>query len=290
MVLRRKERSVPPKQLIALGACLLWLPLSLGAETITAKGSDTLVILAQRWAEVYMRERPEIRIQVTGGGSGTGLAALQNQTTDLAYASRRIKPREVAACIKAFGAKPREYRVCLDGLSIYVHDENPVKELSIAQLAAIFTGQMTHWREVGGADAPITIYSRENSSGTYEFFKNTILAGEDFDASTQTMQGTAAVLQALAKDESGIGYGGAAYGVKAGFVRVRQNETTASYFPTEENILSHRYPIWRPLYIYVNPKQDKGSIRDYLTWIRSPKGQAIVREVGYFPLPTEGRS
>src|SRR5437667_12289401 len=118
------------------------------AGNITAKGSDTLVILAQKWAEVYMGKKPDVKIQVTGGGSGTGFAALQNQTTDLANASRKIKAKEIEACLKAFKKRPTEYKVCLDGLSVYVNAENPVKELTVPQLESIFTGKTKNWKAV----------------------------------------------------------------------------------------------------------------------------------------------
>ena len=132
------------------------------AGNITVKGSDTLVILAQKWAEVYMGKHADVKIQVSGGGSGIGFAALQSQTTDLCDASRKAKPAEIANCLKAFNARPTEYKVALDGLSVYVNPENPVKELTIAQTGDIFTGRITNWKEVGGPDAPITVYSREN--------------------------------------------------------------------------------------------------------------------------------
>jgi phosphate transport system substrate-binding protein len=260
------------------------------AGSITAKGSDTLVILAQKWAEVYMKQNKEVKIQVTGGGSGTGFAALQNKTTDLANASRPIKPKEVAACIKAFGARPTEHKVALDGLSVYVNGDNLVTELTIDQLDLIFTGKATNWKEVGGKDAPITIYSRENSSGTYEFFKKHVLKKKDFAASAQTMPGTAAVLQAVAKDKNGIGYGGAAYGAGARAVNIKKDDTSDAVEPTAENIANQSYPIWRYLYIYVNPELDKDEIGAYLNWIRSDAGQAIVQKVGYFPLPASERS
>src|SRR5436305_13728889 len=118
-----------------------------------------------------MGSHPETKIQVTGGGSGTGFAALQNQTTDIADASRPIKSKEVEACVKVFNKRPREYKVAIDGLSVYIHNDNSVKELILDQLERIFTGQIKNWKAVGGNDAPITVYSRENSSGTYEFFK-----------------------------------------------------------------------------------------------------------------------
>ena len=272
------------KSLVLLAATFA-LAASAHAAEITVKGSDTLVVLAQKWAEAYMSKHADTKIQVTGGGSGTGFAALQNKTTDLANASRKIKPAEITTCIKAFGKRPTEYKVCLDGLSVYVSAENKVKELTVAQLAEIFTGKVKNWKEVGGADAPITVYSRENSSGTYEFFKEHVLGGKDFVASAQTMPGTAAVLQAVAKDKNGIGYGGAAYGAGAKHLAIKKDDSSPALEPTEENVVKGVYPIWRYLYVYVNPSLDKGNIAQYLTWMRGDEGQKIVKDVGYFPLP-----
>jgi phosphate transport system substrate-binding protein len=274
---------------IAVAAVALMAAGSASAGNITAKGSDTLVLLAQKWAEVYMTSHADTKIQVIGGGSGIGFAALQNKTTDLANASRPIKPKEIEACVKAFGRKPTEYKVCLDGLSVYVNSENPVKELSLEQLAGIFTGQTKNWKEVGGKDAPISLYSRENSSGTYEFFKEHVLKGKDFAASAQTMQGTALVLQSVIKDSNGIGYGGAAYGSGAVALAVKKTAESAAVSPSEETVVNGTYPIWRYLYVYVNPALDKGEIADYLTWIRSDDGQKVVKEVGYYPLPANWR-
>jgi phosphate transport system substrate-binding protein len=271
-------------------AALAWPLAGARAQSvITAKGSDTLVILAQKWAEVYMGKNSAVKIQVTGGGSGTGFAALQNQSTDLANASRKIKAKEIEACIKAFGKRPTEYKVCLDGVSIYVNNDNPVKELSLSQLEAIFTGRAKNWKDVGGSDAPITVYSRENSSGTYEFVKELVLKGKDFVASAQTMPGTAAVLQAVAKDKNGIGYGGAAYGAGAKALAIKKDDTSAAIEPSEETVVKMTYPIWRYLYVYINPAQDKGEIAKYLNWIRGDEGQKIVKEIGYYPLPANMR-
>ena len=270
---------------LALGTALVSAAAFAHAGNITVKGSDTLVVLAQKWAEVYMSKNPAVKIQVTGGGSGVGLAALQNKQTDIADASRPIKPAERAACIKAFNATPREYKVCLDGLSVYVNTDNPLTELSVEQLGKVFTGKVKNWKDLGGADAPITVYSRENSSGTYEFFKEHILKGQDFTASAQTMPGTAALLQAVSKDKSGIGYGGAAYGQGAKALKIKKDEASPAIEPTEENVLSGKYPIWRYLYNYLSPDKDKGEIAAYLNWIRSDEGQKIVKEVGYYPLP-----
>jgi len=274
---------------LTLALAVLGLSASVALADITVKGSDTLVILAQKWAETYMGAKPGTKIQVTGGGTGTGFAALQNQTTDLCNASRKIKAKEIETCIKAFGKRPTEYKVAVDGLSIYVAADSPVKELSLSQLEGIFTGKIKNWKDVGGPDAPITVYSRENSSGTYEFFKEHVLKGKDFAASAQTMPGTAAVLQAVAKDKNGIGYGGAAYGAGAKHLLVKPDDTSAGIEPSEENVLAQKYPIWRYLFVYVNPALDKGEIAAYLKWIRSDDGQKVVKEVGYFPLPAQLR-
>lgn len=252
---------------------------------ITVKGSDTMVILAQKWAETYMGSHKDVSIQVTGGGTGTGVAALQNKTTDLCNASRPLKSAEVLECVKAFKAKPNEHKVALDGISVYVSASNTVKELTTAQVGEIFTGKIKNWKDVGGADAPITLYSRENSSGTYEFFKEHVLAKQDFAASAQTMPGTAAVLQAVAKDANGIGYGGAAYGAGAKHLLIKKDAASPGVEPTEATVQSGEYPISRALFIYVNPKIETGAIADYLKWIASDEGQKVVKDVGYFPLP-----
>lgn len=271
-------------------ASAVWLAGALHAGNITVKGSDTLVILAQKWAEVYMGKNSGTKIQVTGGGSGVGFAALQNGQTDLANASRPIRAKEIEACIKAFGKRPREYKVALDGLSVYVNEANPISELDLDQLEGIFTGRTKNWKEVGGPDAPIILYSRENSSGTYEFFKEHVLKGKDFAATAQTMPGTAAVLQSVAKEKNGIGYGGAAYGSGAKHLKVKKNATAPAIEPSEETVLNSTYPIWRYLYIYVNPAVDKGEIAAYLNWIRSDDGQKIVKDIGYYPIQAQFRT
>lgn len=269
---------------LALAAALV-SALPLVAANVTVKGSDTMVILAQKWAEVYMQQSAATRIQVTGGGTGVGFAALQNKTTDLCNASRKIRAKEIEACVKAFGKRPTEYKVALDGLSVYVHASNPVEQLSLEQLEAIFTGKIRNWKQVGGKDEAIIVYSRENSSGTYEFFKEHVLKGRDFTASAQTLQGTAQVLQAVAAEPKAIGYGGAAYGAGAKHLKVSKETGGEAIEPTEETVVGGTYPIWRYLFIYVNPALDKGEIAAYLNWIRSDAGQAVVKDVGYYPLP-----
>jgi len=278
------------KKTLAILALAAATSVSALAGTITVKGSDTLVILAQKWAEVYMGQHADVKIQVTGGGTGTGFAALQSKTTDLCDASRKAKPAEIANCIKVFNARPTEYKVALDGLSVYVNPESPLKELTLAQVGDIFTGKIKNWKEVGGPDAPITVYSRENSSGTYEFFKEHVLKGSDFASSAQTMPGTAAIVQAVMKDKNGIGYGGAAYGGGTKLLAIKKTDTSPAIAPTEETVENGTYPIWRHLFVYLNPALDKGEIATYLNWIRSDDGQKYVKDIGYYPLPKNLRS
>ena len=154
----------------------------------------------------------------------------------------------------------------------------------------IFTGRIRNWKQIGGPDAPITLYSRENSSGTYEFFKEHVLDGRDFAASAQTMPGTAAVVEAVARDKNGIGYGGAAYGKGAKPLAIQKDERSPAIEPNEATVAKGTYPIWRYLFIYVNPAVAQGDIAAYLNWIRSDDGQRVVKDVGYFPLPPEPRT
>lgn len=259
------------------------------AGNVTVKGSDTMVILGQKWAEVYMKKNAGSAVQVTGGGSGTGIAALLNGTTDICNASRPMKPSEVADFVKKFGKRPREYKMCLDGLSVYVQKQNPLTQISIPQLEKIFTGKITNWKDVGGADAPISLYGRENSSGTYEFFKEHVLNKKDFAPATKTMPGTAAVIQGVAKDPNGIGYGGIAYGEGVKHLPVSKTDGGEAIEPTEENVVSLKYPVSRYLFNYVDPKKDTGTVADFIAWCISDAGQSIVKDVGYFPLPKNMR-
>jgi phosphate transport system substrate-binding protein len=263
---------------------------SAAARVITVNGSDTMVILMRRWAQLYTELYPEVRIQVTGGGTGTGFAALINRTTDLCMASRRIRSYEVEACVKTFLRRPLEYAVALDGLIVYVNESNPLDALDLDQLAALFTGRIVNWSALAGPNQSVALYSRENSSGTYAFFKERGLHGQDFSARTQTMPGTAAVIEAVARDRGGIGYGGAAYirGMRPLALRPTPGEIPVA--PTGENISAGRYPIWRSLFLYVNPQLHRDDIASFLHWIRSDEGQRIVVEVGYYPLTDSQRA
>jgi phosphate transport system substrate-binding protein len=269
---------------VAMFAIALAAGLTIGAaETITVKGSDTLLPLGQRWAEDYMNTNPGTVIQVTGGGSGVGIAALINGTTDVCEASRQIKPGEIDKLKERFNSPGVEIPVARDGLSIYLNEDNPVKELTLAQLKDIYAGKVMNWKDVGGNDAKIILYGRDNSSGTYTFFKDNVLKGKDFAAQTQTLPGTAAIVNAVAKDKQGIGYGGAAYAKGVRYALVKADDKSQGYEPTLENVKSGKYPLSRFLFWYVRNKPT-GEIKKLVDFVLSDAGQKIVAEVGYFPV------
>ena len=267
---------------------LLILANPLTAGEITIKGSDTMILLGQKWAENYMKAHPETSIQVTGGGSGTGIAALRNNATDIAQASREMKSKEKAEILIKHGEAPIEVRTALDGVTVYAHQDNPVRELSFEQLSAIFRGKITNWQEVGGPNMAIVVYSRENNSGTYAFFKEAVLDDADFSARALTMVGTSALINAISKDKGGIGYGGIGYSSGVKIVAVKKANTDVATLPTTENVVSGAYPLSRYLNFYLLPKANKGEVKNFIDWVLSEGGQSVVEEVGYFPMPKPG--
>ena len=267
----------------ATTATLLAAPSTHAARGITLKGSDTMVILAQRWAERYMNAHPGAVVQVTGGGSGTGIAALINGTTDVCMASRPMKEDEKRKLRDRYQTMGFELPVAKDGLSIYVQESNPVQSLSIEQLRGIYTGAVTNWKEVGGKEAPIILYSRENNSGTYVYFKDHVLLGRDYSARCQTLPGTAAVVNAVARDPNGIGYGGAAYGKGVRELAVSREAGSSAVKPAAETVKDGSYPITRSLFLYTRTRP-AGDVKKFVDWVLSPEGQALATQVGYFPV------
>ena len=253
------------------------------ARGLTVKGSDTMVILVQRWAEQYMNAHPGSIIQVTGGGSGTGIAALINGTTEICMASRPMKPDEKRKLRDRYQTMGIEIPVAKDGLSIYLNDQNPLKELSFEQLRNIYTGAITNWSQVGGPSAQIVLYGRENSSGTYVYFKDNVLLGRDFSARCQTLPGTAAVVNAVAKDPNGIGYGGAAYAKGVRDCAVKRDAKSPAVLPKLETVKDGSYPVSRDLYLYTRTKPS-GDAKQFIDWVLSADGQALATQVGYFPV------
>jgi phosphate transport system substrate-binding protein len=248
---------------------------------ITVKGSDTMVILAQKWAELYMKNNPSATIQVTGGGSGVGITALINGTTDICNASRPMKQTEIEKLKARYNTLGVQIPCAKDGITIFLNEANKVEELTLKQLSDIYQGKIRNWKEVGGNDAEIRMYGRENSSGTYTYFHDEVVKA-DYAANVQSLPGTAAVVNAVKKDVNGIGYGGAAYAVGVKHAKVKKDANSPAILPTTETIGKGDYPITRFLYMYMRNKPT-GETKKYIDWILGPEGQRIVTEVGYFP-------
>jgi len=265
---------------------------SQGKETtyaINQKGSDTMLILAQNWAETYTKKHPEVQIAVSGGGSGTGIAALINKQVDIADASREITDKEIEQA-KANGVNPIEWKVAIDGISVIVHPDNPISELSLDQLKAIYNGSFTNWRQLAGNDAVIVVYGRQTNSGTYVYWKEHVLKKQDYRNDMQALNGNADIVEAIAKDKNGIGYVGIAYASQRSsevkILKVKKDSSSPGVPPTPEMIKDGTYPISRCLYLYTDGIP-KGAVKDYIKWILGPEGQKVVEQVEYIPLPDE---
>ncbi len=253
------------------------------SQSITIKGSDTMVNLASAWAEEYMLENPKVSISVDGGGSGTGIAALISGTTQIASASRSIKASEIDQA-KANGITPVEHTVARDAISVIVNPANPVKELTIQQIGGIYTGKITNWSQVGGPDERITVLSRENSSGTYAFFQEHVLENKDYTKSALFLTSNATIVQEVSSNKWAIGYCGLGYLLEAkgkvSALAVMPAPSTPGVVPSEETVKSGSYSIARPLYLYTagNPE---GLVKSFLDFVMSEKGQKIVEETGF---------
>ena len=257
--------------------------------SIQNKGSDTLVNVALGWAEAYAQVRPEVQVAVTGGGSGTGIAALINGTVDMANASRRIKPEEREQA-EANGVDPVEHEVAGDAIAIVVHPTNPVERLTIPRLSAIFSGEITNWLEVGGEDRPIVLLSRESNSGTHVYFLEEVVRQGDeedstlFSPDTLLMPSSEGISTEIRQNPNAIGYDGLGYVTDdQKMVAVAAGDGGPYVLPSVETVKDGSYPIARGLYVYTSG-EPQGIIQDYLDWILGPAGQAIVKEQGFVPL------
>ena len=262
------------------------------AQSIQNKGSDTLVNLALAWAEAYRMTKPDISIAVTGGGSGTGIAALINGTVDIANASRQMKDKEISAA-QENGINPIEFTVAIDALAVVIHPDNPVDRLTVDQLADIFTGRVTNWQEVGGNDASIVLLSRETNSGTHVYFLEEVVRKGDgdntdiFAPQTLLMPSSVGITSELRRNPNAIGYDGLGYVTEHEKVVAIAKDAGSPYvLPTVQTGADGSYPIARGLYMYTAGEPNE-IITQYLDWIRGPDGQQIVRELGFVPLTQE---
>ena len=277
---------------LAAGFCLIFYPgtvFAKGAESIQIKGSDTMVNLVQAWAEEFMKKNPDALLAVTGGGSGTGFAALIGGSCDIAIASRGITPKETALAAKK-GVTPREYRVAMDGLAVVVSPKNPVSKLTFDQLAGIFTGKIKNWKEVGGKDEKIVILSREVNSGTHLYFKEHVLrkgdakSKEEFSPDALLLPSSQAIADEIIQNPSAIGYYGMGYVGGGQKAIVVARDASAEYAgPTVDNVVNHRYPISRPLFIYTNG-EPAPRVQKFLEFILSSEGQALVEKMDFVPV------
>jgi phosphate transport system substrate-binding protein len=255
-------------------------------QSITIKGSDTMVHLVSTWAEAFMKLHPAAEVSVTGGGSGTGIAALLNGTTDICAASRDMKQKEkdLAAEKKI---EPKEYVVARDGIAVVVNPGNPVGAMTLEQIRKIYVGAYESWKQVGGPDEPIVVLSRESSSGTYVFFQEHVLRKQDYRQDARLMPATSAIIQAVSADQWDIGYVGLGYAAEAGdkvkTLSVKADADAAPVVPSEDTVDSGAYSIARPLFFYT-PGEPQGTAKEFIDFCTGPEGQKIVRETGYVPV------
>jgi phosphate transport system substrate-binding protein len=256
---------------------------------IQNKGSDTLVNVALAWAEKYQQLHADIRISVTGGGSGTGIAALINGTVDLANASRKITSGEMDEAQKN-GIHPTEFIVARDAIGVIVNPHNPVQTLTLKQISDIYTGRIQNWNEVGGEDRPIVRLSRETNSGTHVYFLETVIRlgskknKDIFSADTLLLPSSEGIISEVRDNPNAIGYDGLGYITpEVKVVSVAPANGKPGVMPSIETVNAKQYPISRDLYMYT-AKEPSGAIKTYLDWILSPEAQAIVKELGFVPI------
>jgi phosphate transport system substrate-binding protein len=262
------------------------------AAYIENKGSDTIVNLALAWAEKYQNDHPEVRISVTGGGSGTGIASLINKTVDIANASRKIKEEEIQEA-KSNGVDPVEHTIARDAIAVIVNPENPVIELTLKQISDIYSGKINNWKEVGGEDRPIVRLSRETNSGTHVYFLETVLRlgnSEDktlFSTDTLLLPSSEGIIAEVRQNPNAIGYDGLGYVPKdLKTIAIAEEEGGAYVLPSIPTVNDKTYPIARDLYMYTDG-EPTGVIKEYIDWLLSSEAQEIVAELGFVPVEVE---
>jgi len=260
-----------------------------GGRAVQIKGSDTMVNLGQAWVEEFMKENPEIPIAVTGGGSGTGIAALLSGTTDIAQASRNIEPKEVELANKK-GIHPKEFHVANDGITVVVHPNNTINKLTIKQLSDIYTGQIKNWKELGGPDKKIVALSRERNSGTHVFFlEHVVKLGDkknknEFAPGILMMPSSQAIIEEVSANPSALGYVGLGYCTKMQkILAVAKNERSPYVIPSVSTVTRGTYPISRSLLFYTNGEPGE-KVKSFIDFVLSPEGQKIVLKMDFVPI------
>ncbi|MDD8012918.1 MAG: phosphate ABC transporter substrate-binding protein [Acidobacteriota bacterium] len=290
-----KKRWVFPGALICLAALLMLggcSRQSQQANSIQIKGSDTMVNLGQAWAEEFMKTNPKVSVAVTGGGSGTGIAALLSKTCDIAELSRELKSEEIAMA-REKGFEPKQITVALDGLAVVVHPANPISQLTMDQLAAIFSGSVRNWKEIGGSDLPIVVLSREVNSGTHVYFKEHVLrrgqkeSQVEFAANALMLSSSQAIADEVAQNPGAIGYYGMGYiSPREKALAIAKDANSPFVRPTIENVIDKTYPISRPL-LMVTRGQAQGLVAKFLNFVLGPEGQKIVAKIDFVPVSSQ---
>jgi len=266
-------------------SCLMFLVWSLpavAATTVVIKGSTTVLPIAQVALEAYMKAHPGVNISLSGGGSGEGIKALMDRSTDIANSSREIKDKEVASA-RAKGIQPVEHVVAIDAIVPIVHPRNKVKGLTLDQLSQIYQGKIRNWKEVGGDDLPIVVVSRDSSSGTYESWGHLVLNGAKVTPKAQLQASSGAVVQTIYKNRYAIGYIGLGY-----LNRSVQGLTVNGIQASSQTVLAKTYPIARPLYMYT-AGQPKGEVAGFISYVLSPAGQKLVEKEGFVPVQASAK-
>ncbi|HOY57455.1 MAG TPA: phosphate ABC transporter substrate-binding protein [Verrucomicrobiota bacterium] len=267
---------------------------SVKPEVIQNIGSDTMVNLAQAWAEAYQGIAPDVSVEVSGGGSGLGIAALMNGTADIANSSRHIEPSEEAKIVERTGVKPREFLVGFDALSIFVHKDNPIREISMEELHDIYAegSALDRWSQLGVTNIPnartdrIIRVSRQNNSGTYHYFRDTVCGKKtDFKLGSLDMNGSKDVVELVSRTPGAIGYSGLGYKTpNVKMIPVAPRRGARAILPSIATTLDKSYPISRPMFMYT-PSAPPPHVQRFLDWVLSPAGQKIVEDTGYIPMP-----
>jgi len=274
---------------IALCLAALVLALSATAQPIVLKSSPTLLKLSQQWADGYAAKHPDVKLEVTGGPTPAAFAALATKKINVAMTTRAIRYKEAQPCVTAFGQRPTEVKVGVNGVVVYVHPDNPVKVLMYDELEGIYTGKHRNWKQLGGKDAPIAVYGLSTNTAVGELFAEEVLGPKALSSEVHLMT-DAELLKAIANNPDSIGFAPLTQTQGVRPLTIKRVYSSTPVEPTDETISNRIYPISRFLYCYVDPAANQGQIKTYLDWLRSDEGQAVAKQTGYYPLGAKWRT
>jgi phosphate transport system substrate-binding protein len=259
------------------------------SQTITIAGPDSLVELGRMWADTYNHNHADTHLQVEGARVSAAFSALQTQKAEVALVPRAIRFKEADACTSAFGQRPVELKVAVNGSAVFVNGASPVKVLTYEELFGIFKGKVRNWKEVGGSDAAITVYGEQTNSAVAELFLDEVLNGKELAADVRLVS-AAELPKAIAKDVNAIGYGCLSTNPGVRALDIKRVVSSTPVEATADNIASRIYPVSRFVYCYLNPSLNQGKLKAWLDWIRTDEGQRVVQQLGFYPLPAKFRT